>query len=121
MISIIMKATGIDDDDADIKERIMESMPDEKTFHSLSPEKKCKLFRFVFGHSYFHGLFDDFLDKVCPQDPPFTGCPDGSPADGTVNNKGECCETTEQCYSKSAFVFSVSYFYCIICFLVNSK
>ena len=47
VISIIMKATGIDDDDADIKERIMASMPGEKTFHSLSPEKrKCKLFRF---------------------------------------------------------------------------
>ena len=36
VISIIMKATGIDDDDADIKERIMASMPGEKTFHSLS-------------------------------------------------------------------------------------
>ena len=68
VISIIMKATGVDDD-ADMKERIMASMPSEKTFHSLSPEKKCKLFRFVFGHSYFHGLFHDFLEKVCPQAP----------------------------------------------------
>ena len=92
VISIIMKATGIDDDDADIKERIMASMPGEKTFHSLSLEKKCILFRFIFGHSYFHGLFDDFLEKVCP----FT-CPVGSPADNSVP-QGGCCETNAQCY-----------------------
>jgi len=109
VISIIMKATGIDD--ADIKERVVESMPDKTTLHSLSTEKKCKLFRFIFGHSYFHGVFEDFLEKVCP----FT-CPGGSPSDDTVA-QGGCCETDAQCSSKSALFSSLFLFYYITCFL----
>ena len=63
------------------------------------------------------GFFGAYL---CVRDTPFT-CPKGSPADNSVA-VGGCCETDAQCYSKSElFAFSVSYFYCIICFLVNSK
>jgi len=110
VISIIMKETGIDDD-ADFMERIVAAMPDEKAFRSLSLRKKCKLLHFIFGHSYFHGVFDDFLEKACP-----SICPGGSPADDTVA-QGGCCETDAQCSSKSALFSSLFLFYYITCFL----
>ena len=65
--SIIMYALGSTNIDEKLKGSVMTNMPSQKHWQGMELEKKCHILRLVLGKSKFHGLFDTFLSKVCPQ------------------------------------------------------
>jgi len=67
LASIIMYALGSTNIDGELKESVMTDMPSKKHWQGMKLEKKCHVLRLVLGNSKFHGLFDAFLDKICPQ------------------------------------------------------
>jgi hypothetical protein len=62
-----MYALGSTNIDGELKESVMTDMPSKKHWQGMKLEKKCHVLRLVLGNSKFHGLFDAFLDKICPQ------------------------------------------------------
>ena len=98
--SIIMYALGSTNIDGELKESVMTDMPSKKQWLGMKLEKKCHLLRLVLGKSKFHGLFDAFLDKICP--PVADICTTTDTSDITDNSVGQggCCGVNADCFSK---------------------